>query len=116
MHEGEIDEYVQLGIANREVIELAQNWCAHIEVQQTGGVGLIEQQTGLPIGSRMFLCKHGTGSTIGGMNLRDVALHFYDHNCVGCPYRAAVRLPNLTQIVTERRSEEHTSELQSRGL
>src|ERR1043165_8325308 len=102
MHEGEIDEYVQLGIANREVIELAQNWCAHIEVQQTGGVGLIEQQTGLPIGSRMFLCKHGTGSTIGGMNLRDVALHFYDHNCVGCPYRAAVRLPNLTQIVTER--------------
>lgn len=124
MHDEEINEYVQLGLANREVIELARNWCAHLEVERTGGVGLIEQETGLPIGFRSFLCKHATGTTISAMDLRHVALHFYDNNCDGCPHRAPVRLPNLTKIVSERdravaeqaKREQHEEEMAAAAL
>jgi hypothetical protein len=124
MHEDDINETVQLGLANRKIIELARNWCAHIEVEQTGGVGIVEHQTGLPIGSRAFVCKHATGTTIGGMDLRYVAIHFYDNNCVGCPHRSPVGFPNLTQIVSERdraveeqaKREQHESEIASAAL
>ncbi len=98
----EFDRYLELGIANKEVIRLASNWCAHLDVHKTGGNGLLEESTGLPIGFRTFACKHATGGGISSMNLRHVALNFYDRNCVGCPHRQPVGLPNLSQLVGER--------------
>lgn len=102
MDDETIDEYVQLGRDNAEVITLARNWCSHLEVEQAGGVGMLEEATGLPIGARMFACKYQRGNSIGSMQLRSVAVPFHDENCVGCPHRDPVRLPNLTQIVAAR--------------
>lgn len=93
---------IQIGEANARVIELAQNWCAHLEVEKNGGTGLVEMQTGLPIGMRSFKCIHASAAGFAGMALEGIALDFYDRNCVGCDNRSPVRLPNLSQLVADR--------------
>jgi hypothetical protein len=47
-----IQEAIEIGQANKRTVELVQNWCAHVRIERFGGVGLVEQQTGLPIGMR----------------------------------------------------------------
>ena len=93
---------IQIGESNARIIELAQNWCAHLEVEKNGGTGLVEMQTGLPIGMRSFKCVHASAAGFAGMALEGIALDFYDRNCVGCNKRSPVRLPNLSQLVAER--------------
>ena len=41
------------------------------------------------------------------MDLRVIALDFYDRNCKGCEKRIAVRMPNLSDVVAERDEEIH---------
>jgi hypothetical protein len=98
----EIERAFEIGKDNEEVIQLAHNWCGHLKVVKSGGTGLIEVQTGLPIGMRHFECPHAAAGGFAGMVMRDIVLDFYDRNCVGCKYRATVRLPNLTQLAAER--------------
>jgi hypothetical protein len=96
-----IEKALQIGERNKEIIELAQNWCAHLEVRQAGGVGLVELQTGLPIGMRSFKCPYARAAGVAGMDLEVVSLDFYDRNCVDCKDRLPVRLPNLSSLVGE---------------
>src|SRR5438552_10357019 len=98
----EIERAVEIGKDNEEVIQLARNWCGHLKVVKSGGTGLIEVQTGLPIGMRHFECQHAAAGGFAGMVMRDIVLDFYDRNCIGCKYRAPVRLPNLSQLAAER--------------
>jgi len=98
----EIERAFEIGKDNEEVIQLAHNWCGHLKVVKSGGTGLIEVQTGLPIGMRHFECQHAVAGGFAGMVMRDIVLDFYDRNCVGCKYRVAVRLPNLSQLAGER--------------
>jgi len=100
MRDRELNEAVQLGIANQEVIDLAKNWCAHLEV--FGSSGMLGEATGLPIGPGTFGCKHARRGSSTALDLRFVALDFHDENCVGCPHREPVRLPNLSKLVGER--------------
>lgn len=101
----EIQRAIDIGQANKEVLELAQNWCAHLTVESWGGVGLVEQMTGLPIGIRRIRCPYARAVGIAAMDLEHVALDFYDRNCVGCKERRPVRLPNLLQLVEKRDTE-----------
>lgn len=101
----EIQRATDIGKANQKVIELARNWCAHLTVESMGGVGMVEEATGLPIGARRFRCSYASAGGFAGMNLEVLALEFYDRNCVGCEYRKPVRLPNLNQLVGKRDSE-----------
>jgi hypothetical protein len=100
----EIQRAIAIGEASKEIIELAQNWCAHLVVERSplGGVGMVEQATGLPIGMRHIRCPYARAAGIAGMDLHVVALDFYDRNCVGCNERRPVRLPNLLQLVARR--------------
>lgn len=102
MRDHKLEEAVELGITNREVIELAKNWCAHLEV--FGSSAMLGQMTGLPIGPGTFGCKHARRGSSTAVDLRFVALDFHDDNCVGCPHRQPVRFPNLSQLVGERDS------------
>ena len=102
MDEDEIQKAVNIGIANKRVIELVQNWCAHATCEKYGGTGLVEIQTGLPIGMRRFHCPHASAAGMAGMQLDFVALDFYDRNCSGCQKRQPVRLPNLLELLAER--------------
>ena len=87
MRDHELDEAVQLGIENRDVIELARNWCAHLEVFGAGA--MLAEVTGLPIGPGIFGCKHAKRGSWTAVDLRFVALQFHDENCVGCPHRCS---------------------------
>jgi hypothetical protein len=98
-----IQKAIGYGEANKRTIELAHNWCGHIEIVRSGGTGLVEVQTGLPIGSRHFKCPHASAAGMAGMDLASIALDFYDRNCNGCAKRLPVRFPNLyTELVTKR--------------
>jgi hypothetical protein len=97
-----IQKAVRIGERNKEIIEFAENWCGHLEVRQSGRVGLEEIETGLPIGMRSFQCPYASAAGLAGMNLEVVALDFYDRNCVSCKERLPVRLPNLSALVGER--------------
>jgi hypothetical protein len=98
----QIQRAIQIGERNKRIITLANNWCSHIEIERRGGTGLVEIQTGLPIGMRSFKCKHASAAGMAGMDLETVALDFYDRNCSNCKQRVPVRLPNLSELVAER--------------
>src|ERR1700727_198251 len=115
MIEDGIQKAIRIGEANKEVIQLAQNWCAHISVERRGGTGLVEAETGLPIGMRSFKCPYAAAQGFAGMDLGHIALDFYDRNCVGCKQRLPVRLPNLSQLVGERdMAQQHAQEAADR--
>ena len=97
-----IQKALRIGEANAAVIKLAQNWCANLQVEKFGGTGLVEIETGLPIGMRRFKCAHASAAGFAGMDLRSIALDFYDRTCSGCQKRVPVMLPNLSQLVGER--------------
>jgi hypothetical protein len=46
----DIQRAIEDGKQNLEAKEFIQNWCRHARVEKFGGTGLIEMQTGLPIG------------------------------------------------------------------
>ena len=102
--EEEIARAIRLGEANKEVIELLQNWCSHLVVERSefSGVGLVEMQTGLPIGHRRIRCPHASNRGWEGAVLEGLALQFHDDNCRDCDQRAPVRLPNLTKLLGAR--------------
>src|SRR5215467_6800420 len=100
-----IQHAIAIGEANKRVLELAQNWCAHLTVELRGGVGLVEQTTGLPIGMRAITCPHARAAGFAAMDLERVALDFYERNCIGCAERRPVRLPNLLELIDRRDRE-----------
>lgn len=97
-----INMAIAAGERNKEVMELIRNWCRHARVEKLGGTGLIEAQTGLPIGHHSMACAHAAAHGMAMWDLGEAALDFHDRNCVGCPHRAPVRLPNLSKLIGER--------------
>lgn len=98
----DIKKAIQIGESNAEIIKLAKNWCAHLEVEKSGGTGLVEDQTGLPIGMRSFKCVHASAAGWAGMDLAHIVLDFYDRNCADCKKRVPVRFPNISELVAKR--------------
>jgi len=97
------EQAVEAGKKNQRTMALVQNWCAHARIENHGGVGLIQMQTGLPIGHLAMACDYATsGTTMAAWDLADAALEFHDDNCVGCAHRKPVRLPNLSELVAAR--------------
>jgi hypothetical protein len=107
-------EAVEIGKKNQRTKTLVQNWCAHARVENRGGIGLIQVETGLPIGHLAMACDYATsGSTMASWDLVDSALDFHDRNCVGCRHRKPVRLPNLSELVGERDAAIRAREVQA---
>lgn len=111
--EHEIEKATRIGERNREVIQLLQNWCAHARVVRVGGVGLIEEMTGLPIGMRQVTCEHQQVPGNASMHMQVNALDFHDRNCVSCTVRLPVRLPNLTELVRQREEAVESREVKN---
>lgn len=96
-------EAVKMGQNNQRTVTLIQSWCAHARIENRGGVGAIQVQTGLPIGLLAMACDYATsGSNMASWDLTHAALDFHGRNCVGCAHRKPVRLPNLSELVAER--------------
>lgn len=93
---------VSIGEKNQRTKELIRNWCRHARVEKHGGTGLIEMQTGLPIGHYGLACEYAPAGGSFTWALADAALEFYDRHCAGCVHRDPVGLPNLSILVQER--------------
>lgn len=98
----DIAEAIKAGEKNRDTIVLVRNWCAHAQVEKFGGTGLIEMETGLPIGHHGLRCDYAPAGGSFSWDLRESVIDFYDRNCASCPHRKPVRLPNITEIVAQR--------------
>lgn len=85
----DIANAIKSGERNREVTELIHNWCTHARVEKFGGIGIIEMQTGLPIGHHSMACDHASAGGMAAYDLANAALDFHDRNCVGCTLRKA---------------------------
>ena len=118
-----IDMAIASGERNQEAMELIRNWCRHARVKKVGGVGLVEVQTGLPIGHHAMACDYAAANGLAMWDLGEAALDFYDRNCVGCTQRVPVGLPNLSKLVGARdqaraeharEQERHREELAAR--
>ena len=96
--ENEIEETVQIGRQNQEMIALGKAWCTHIRTDRGDwGVGMVEEMTKLPVVGGRFTCDFARHPGFGGMQLAATALGFYRDNCKGCPHRApGNRIPNLS--------------------
>lgn len=108
---------IESGERNLEAKQLIENWCRHARVEKNGGTGMIEMQTGLPIGYHSMVCDHAPAGGIATWLLEESAIHFHDNHCVGCTKRQPVRLPNLSKLIAQRDKElkktaEHNKELQ----
>ena len=101
----DIQRAIEAGQQNRDAAELIQNWCRHARVQKFGGIGLIEQQTGLPIGHHSMVCDYAPEGGIAAYLLEESALDFHDRNCTTCTKRNPVRLPNISKLLARRDAE-----------
>ncbi len=93
---------IKAGERNRDTMVLVRNYCANARVEKFGGVGLIEQATGLPIGHHSMRCDFAPEGGISCWDFRDAVIDFYDRNCADCQHRRPQRLPNLLEIIAER--------------
>lgn len=98
----DIQKAIEAGEKNRRTTELIHNWCRYAKVKKCGGTGLIEAQTGLPIGHHAMACDHAPASGMATWDIADAALDFHDRNCVECKHRVPVRLPNLSELLGRR--------------
>ncbi|KQZ33800.1 hypothetical protein [Caulobacter sp. Root1472] len=102
MHEREYEEAAAQGRRNSQTLALINNWCAHARLDRFGGLGMIEQMTGDPIGHMGLDCDHAGRSGLHCCDLADAALDFYDRYCSTCDKRKPVGFPDLSKLVRER--------------
>lgn len=98
----DIEQTIRVGERNQEAKRLIQNWCRHARVEKFGGTGLIEIQTGLPIGNHSMVCDFAPPLGMATWLLEESAVRFHDTHCVGCSHRVPVALPNLAMLVAQR--------------
>jgi hypothetical protein len=101
-------EVVEAGRHNLQAKKLLVNWCFHAEFVRSPGRGLIEAETGLPIGHMGVQCKFSKKNSIHCWLLEDAAYDFYLSNCKDCGERVPVGLPNIMSFIGPR--EEAASE------
>lgn len=97
-----IEKAIAAGRRNAEVMELVGKWCAHARAKRMGGVGMVEEMTGLPISHFSMECDHAPEGGMAAWDFGESALDFYDRNCAACTMRKPVGLPNLSKLVIER--------------
>jgi hypothetical protein len=72
---------------------------------ESGGPGMAEEATGLPINMRQVRCPVAFGSQ--SMNLFGIASIFYEDHCIGCSLRRPTgEVLNLATVMEERAAED----------
>lgn len=92
----------EAGKKNLRALTLLKNWCLHANLVRSGGGGLVEAQTGLPIGHMGVDCKFSQKNTSMHWLLENSVYEFYQNNCKSCNERVPVSLPNILEIIGPR--------------
>lgn len=106
--EDSINNAVEAGQRNLRATKLLSNWCFHVEVVRSPGRGMIEAETGLPIGHMGVQCKFSKKNSMLCWLLEDSAYDFYQNNCKACAERVPVTIPNIMDFVGPREQAAET--------
>jgi hypothetical protein len=107
VREDEYDKAVQMGRTNAEAIELTRRHCRHARVELVGGNSFVGNALGLPMGLLEVRCEHAAPPRTQGHQALELAIEFYNQNCVECPFREGTgELPNLATVAADRAAEE----------
>lgn len=94
------DDAVRMGARNQETVELARRHCLNMEFVPSGGRGMAEQATDLPIDMRQVRCPVALGSMSSNLDL--IVDDFYREHCVGCSLRRPTgEVPNLATRIED---------------
>lgn len=93
---------IEAGQRNLRAMKLLTNWCFYAEFVRSPGRGLIEAETGLPIGHMGVQCKFSQNNSMLSWLLEDSAYDFYKHNCKDCKERVPVGFPNIMDFIIPR--------------
>lgn len=93
---------IEAGQRNLRATKLLNNWCFHAEIARSPGRGMIEVETGLPIGHMGVQCKFSKKNSMLCWLLEDGAYDFYQNNCKDCKERIPVGIPNIMEFVAPR--------------
>ncbi|HGU9769216.1 TPA: hypothetical protein ACNFOQ_000736 [Morganella morganii] len=93
------EEAIEAGQRNLRAVKLLSNWCSHSEFIRSGGRGMIEAETGLPIGHMGVQCKFVKQNSMLSWLLEDSVYSFYKENCKDCNRRVPVGFPNILEFV-----------------
>ncbi len=95
-----------MGRANAEAIELTRRHCRHARIEAVGGNSMVGSMLGLPMGLLEVRCEHAAPPRTQGHRALELAIGFYQANCIGCPHRDPTGdLPSLATVAGERTAE-----------
>jgi len=100
--DNQVNEAVEAGQKNLKASSLLKNWCFHAEITRSPGRGMIEANTGLPIGHMGVECEFSKKNTMLTWLLEDAIYDFYVSNCKNCEKRTPVAIPNILDFVKPR--------------
>ena len=110
-----MNDLVLHGNKNQSTAQRFQNWCRNARIVRSGGIGLVEQLTGVPIGHMGIECDHAPESGMHSWNLEDAAINFYLANCANCDKRSPGTGPSIEPLIQDyqksekkRREAEHS--------
>jgi hypothetical protein len=106
--EDRYNEAIEAGQRNLRATKLLSNWCFHAEFVRSPGRGMIEAETGLPIGHMGVQCKFSKKNSMHCWLLEDSAYDFYLNNCKDCKERIPVGFPNIMDFVGPREQAAET--------
>lgn len=100
--EADYKKAIEAGQRNLRATKLLRNWCFHAELARSPGRGMIEAETGLPIGHMGVQCKFSKKNSMMCWLLEDGAYDFYQSNCKDCKERVPVGVPNIMDFIAPR--------------
>ena len=96
-----------LGRATEEVIELTRRHCRHARIEPVHGNSWAGSMLGLPMGPVAVRCQHAPPPMTEGHQALELAIEFYQANCIGCPHRDPTgELPSLSTVAGQRAADE----------
>lgn len=115
MRRQEFDEALGLGRATAEVTELARRHCRHARIEAVHGNSWVGSMVGLPMGPVEVRCEHAPPPLAQGHQALELAIDFYQANCIGCPHREPTgELPSLATVAGKRAAEDEARKAAAR--
>lgn len=100
--EDRYEDAIEAGQRNLRATKLLSNWCFYAEFVRSPGRGMIEAETGLPVGHMGVQCKFSKKNSMLCWLLEDAAYGFYQSNCKDCKEHVPVRRPNILEFIEPR--------------
>lgn len=97
MREDDFANAINTGHDNAWAVELLRRHCIHGRIELVNGNSFVGASLNIPMGLMEIRCTHAQPPRTQSPRALDLAVEFYDANCVECPHRKGTgELPNLS--------------------